>query len=105
MKSKRSSGKSSNGADVLDPGVVDEDVDVGRQRGQAVEIGEICRDRRDLRVPGQRGETLLVQVHRVDPGPVRGQPAGNGGPDAAGRPGHERRAPVRSAEVARGHGG
>ena len=81
----------SNRAHVLDAGVVDEDVDLGGQVGQRVEVGEVHGDRGDRRTGGQGRETLLVAVDGMHLRARPGQGPRDARSDAAGGPGDEGR--------------
>ena len=80
-------------AHVLDAGVVDEDVDLGRQVGEGVEVGEVGRDRRDARARrrGRRGPPRPGR--RRAPWRPRPRGPGDARPDAARGAGDEGGAP------------
>ncbi len=70
-------------ADVLDAGVVDEDVDVRGQAREPVEVGEVGDHRLDPRGGVEPAQRVGVAVHGVDEGAGGGERLGHRGPDAA----------------------
>jgi len=78
--------------DVLEPGVVHEDVDAAhpvREPGGGVEIGEVHRQRQPAEAVGGGARGGLVEVRDDDLGPGRGQALGAGQADAAGGAGDQ----------------
>ena len=84
--------------DVLDAGVVDHDVHIGRQRVDGVEIGEVADHRRDAgQLGGQRLDAGFVAVHGQHVRAVGHQPRHHRGTDPAGGAGDQRRAAAQHA--------
>ena len=85
---------------MLEAGVVDEDVDVGRQVGDRVEVRQVGGRRLDLPIAEPSGELLepgLVPVHGDDDRAGEGQPTAIAAPIPLAAPVTSARCPVRSA--------
>lgn len=101
-----------DGADELEPGVVDEDVGAGCRGLRGVEVGEVQELRFDdagetVGLLDQRLQSVTGPVDGSDTGPRGGEPERAGPADAAGRAGDERRAAgeVEHDGAGRGRGG
>ncbi|MCE3246097.1 MAG: hypothetical protein K0S72_2225 [Arthrobacter sp.] len=79
-----------DGTDVLDPGVVDQDVTVQAQPGKGVDVQEIHRPDRAAQLVRQRRGAGLVHVSQHYLGPPGCELTGARRSDAAGTAGHHR---------------
>src|SRR5690606_2018605 len=75
--------------DVLQPGVVDQDVDLGRQRVEGRRVGQVDDVRLPADVRGDRLGRVGVPVDHVHRGTRRGQRGGARPADAAAAPGDQ----------------
>ena len=80
-------------AHVLDARVVDEDVDLGRQAREVIQIGQVGCDRGDAGSLGEGGESVGVPVDGVHRGARAREGSRDTCPDAAGCSGDEGGAP------------
>ena len=87
-----------DGGDVLDAGVVDEDVDVRGQCRMGVEVRQVHHPGSHslgTEAPDERVQRVAVDVDSVNVGTLCHQAVDDSGSDPAGRTGDERRAAVK----------